>query len=86
MARYAVTTPIELKDLCIKNNWFTAGTCFQYLKLFELNNKPTNVKDIALVIWLCSHEEDIEVIHNKLLEAKDQYHERIGGGTDEDRN
>lgn len=78
--RYAVVPTSELRELCIKNNWFTGGTCSQYEKLFELNQKPVNVKDIALVIWLCSNEADMNEIHNKLVEAKDAYHERCYGG------
>lgn len=78
--RYAIAPTSELRNLCIKNNWFTAGTCSQYEKLFELNQQPVNVKDIALVIWLCSDEVDMNEIFDKLVDAKADYHERIYGG------
>lgn len=44
----------ELRELCIKNNWFTCGSNRQYDKLFEMNEKGKSVDELALVIWLCS--------------------------------
>lgn len=43
-----------LRELCIKNNWFTCGSNHQYDKLFEMNEKGKPVDELALVIWLCS--------------------------------
>lgn len=71
--RYAITTPEELRQLCIKNNWFTEGTCSQYEKLFELNRIEVSVYDMSLVIWLCSDGADIEEIQKKLSDAKVDY-------------
>lgn len=44
----------ELRELCIKNNWFTCGSNRQYDKLFEMNEKGKSADVLALVIWLCS--------------------------------
>ena len=71
--RYAITTPDELRSLCIKNNWFTAGTCTQYEKFFELNRIEASVSDMALVIWLCSDGANIEEIQRILTEVKVDY-------------
>lgn len=45
-----------LRELCIKNNWFTCGSNIQYDKLFDMNEKNCSVDELALVIWLCSEE------------------------------
>lgn len=37
MTNYTVTTNGILRNLCIKNNWFTCGTNEQYEKLFYAN-------------------------------------------------
>lgn len=47
----------ELRELCIKNNWFTCGSNHQYDKLFEMNENGRSVDELALVIWLCSNDE-----------------------------
>lgn len=52
-----VTTTAELKQLCIKNNWFTCGTNAQYEKLFYANENGCPIKEVATIIWLCSDED-----------------------------
>lgn len=56
MNKYSVTSTSELRNLCIKNNWFTAGTIDQYYKLFYANENGYPVEGIATIIWLCSDE------------------------------
>jgi len=71
---YAVTTPEELRNLCIRNNWFTSGTSTQYEKLFQLNEDgQTTLSEIALIIWVCSDDTDRDEITSQLIEAKDDY-------------
>lgn len=49
-----------LMQLCIRLNWFTCGSNRQYDKLFELadhinsGRDEITVKDLAIVIWVCS--------------------------------
>lgn len=43
-----------LRQLCIKNRWFTQGTTRQYEKLFDMNDQLASIEQIATVIWLCS--------------------------------
>ena len=57
MKQYTVTTPDELRSLCIKNDWFTCGTCRQYEKLFQANEERASLDEIATIIWICSDEK-----------------------------
>ena len=45
-----------LRELCIKNKWFTCGSNNQYDKLFDMNKKGCSVDDLAFIIWICSDE------------------------------
>ena len=56
----------ELRDLCIKNNWFTCGSNRQYTRLFDMARDGANVHDLTLIIWLCSDDADKEDIYNQL--------------------
>lgn len=56
---YSITTPDELRALCIKNNWFTRGTNTQYERLFEANEADCSIEEIATIIWLCTDCENI---------------------------
>lgn len=56
--KFSITTPDELRSLCIKKNWFTCGSNRQYEKLFEMNRALAPVEEIATVIWLCSDDEE----------------------------
>lgn len=53
---YTVTTRENLRQLCIKNNWFTCGDCEQYEKMFYANENGFSIEDIATIIWLCSND------------------------------
>ena len=57
MKKYSITTPEQLRSLCIKNNWFTCGTNRQYEKLFYANEMGCPLEEIATIIWVCSDEE-----------------------------
>lgn len=57
MKKYSITTPEELRTLCIKNNWFTCGSNRQYEKLFYANENGCPIEEIATIIWLCSDDE-----------------------------
>ena len=75
MKKYSITTPDDLRSLCIKNNWFTCGTNRQYEKLFYANENGCPVEEIATIIWLCSDEECRRMdILDTLVEA---YHEHV---------
>lgn len=57
MKKYTITNPEELRNLCIKENWFTCGSNRQYDKLFYANENGCPIEEIATIIWLCSDEE-----------------------------
>ena len=57
MTQYTVTYPEELRQLCIKNKWFTEGTNEQYEKLFYANEHGCPIEEIATIIWLCSDSD-----------------------------
>lgn len=73
MAKFNTVDSASLRELCIKNNWFTGGTCEQYDKLFQVNRDCENFSfsDVALIVWLCSNEE-LESIKEKLRKAVEQ--------------
>ena len=56
--KYVVTTFENLRQLCIKNNWFTCGSCEQYEKMFLANEDNCfSIGQIAMIIWACSSEK-----------------------------
>lgn len=57
MKNYTVTTKYNLRDLCIRKQWFTCGDNKQYEKLFYANEHGASIEEIATIIWLCSDEE-----------------------------
>lgn len=57
MKKYAVTTNLNLRNLCIENDWFTEGTNAQYEKLFYANKSFCSIEEIATIIWLCSNTD-----------------------------
>ena len=59
---------ITLRHLCIKNDWFTAGTNEQYARLFEMNDNGASVKDLAMAIWFCSSD----VAYTDIVEALEE--------------
>lgn len=69
---------LGLRQLCIKNNWFTSGSNEQYEKLFYANENGCPIKEIATIIWLCSNEEvrRIDVLA-ELKEARKSYLKKL---------
>lgn len=67
--KYTVTTFEDLRQLCIKNNWFTCGSCEQYEKMFLANESGCfSIEQIAMFIWVCSSKEILYTdVLNELL-------------------
>lgn len=57
MKKYSITTPMDLRNLCIRNDWFTCGSNRQYEKMFIMNELGAPIEEIAAVIWICSDDE-----------------------------
>ena len=58
----------ELRTFCIRNNYFTSGTCEQYERLFALNEKGASIDILASIIWTCSDGVDLAEIESGLEE------------------
>lgn len=56
--KYSICNPEGLRELCIKNNWFTQGSNRQYEKLFYANQQGCPLEEIATIIWLCTDCEE----------------------------
>ena len=61
-----------LRRACIDNDWFTDGSNSQYEKLFDLNDAGASIKDLSLVIWVCSENVTREEILETLLNIQDR--------------
>lgn len=56
-----------IRELCIKNHWFTGGGERQYNKMFELL-KQNDFRATATAIWLCSDTElTIQQVEEKII-------------------
>lgn len=74
MKQYSVTTPENLRQLCIEQNWFTCGTNAQYEKLFYANENGCSITGIAVIIWTCSdNEAEFNDILSALEYARESY-------------
>lgn len=60
-------TDYGLRHTCIKYDWFTAGSNEQYSKLFELNNDGASLHELALIIWLCTPNTEVQSIEYVLF-------------------
>ena len=59
----------ELRELCIRENWFHSGTNEQYEKLFFLNQSGASVEVLAALIWTCTDGAELDEITAKLNAA-----------------
>lgn len=73
MRKFSVVDTEELRDLCIRNGWFTAGSSRQYEKMFCMNDECRPIEEIALVIWLCSSNVTREDVQEELEMARETY-------------
>lgn len=65
-------TAYELRSLCIKNDWFSAGSNAQYEKFFEANENGATISQLALIIWICSSSVSRTEIEQKLIEERNE--------------
>lgn len=59
-----VLTVERVYRACNKYQWFTGGTNSQYEKMFNKIENGVSLKEVALMIWLCTPdavEGDIEI-------------------------
>lgn len=68
---------VEIRDLCIKNNWFTNGTNTQYSLMFDRVRDEADIDEIATIIWVCSENVTKEEIVKELLPVKNNRAEMV---------
>lgn len=61
---------MEIRSLCIKNNWFTNGDNIQYGRLFDRINEGATPDEIATIIWICSTNTTKEEILKQIAPEK----------------
>ncbi len=76
MRKYTVAHSETLRELCIRNGWFTSGTSRQFEKLFFANSHGWPLDSIALIIWLCTEDVTIDETRDALLEAAEDAERR----------
>ena len=72
MSNYMII--LTLRELCIKNDWFNAGSNSQYDKMFELaedlvkdaTDRATAILRLADVIWVCTDGKTENEIYREL--------------------
>lgn len=58
MLKFSVTNNKSLIDFCKRNKYFTKADKEQYNKLLQANEEKASLKEIAIIIWLCSDTEN----------------------------
>ena len=62
----------RIRELCIREDWFTCGSSRQYEKMFNIVREGGSIHDVALCVWLCSDDVSyvkIELEVRKILES-----------------
>lgn len=73
MKKYVVTTPDELRSLCIRKDWFSCGSTEQYNKLFYANENGGTLEEIATIIWVCSDDVSPREVLEELKTVQEYY-------------
>lgn len=63
----------EIRELCIKNRWFTCGSILQYAKLFERVREGAELSEIITIIWICSDKTKEEINHEIMIAEEMKY-------------
>lgn len=59
-------TTYQLRELCIRENWFTNGCIDQYNTLFKRLNEGAPFDEIVIIIWICSNGVSAQEISTKI--------------------
>ena len=79
MKVYSTIPTEELRELCIKNDWFTCGSNAQYEKMFYANENRASLDEIVTIIWLCSDNVRRIDIRDEILNARHEFLKRLFG-------
>ena len=66
MDKYIRKSVQDVRNLCVKNNWFSCGCNSQYDKMFDRVREHAEVDEVATMIWLCSEGVTKEEIAKQL--------------------
>ena len=55
--------------LCNRKQYFTGGSSGAYEKMFSLVEDERPVNEIAIAIWVCSHDASLKTINEDLEEV-----------------
>ena len=77
-SQYSVAPTEDLRRLCIRKDWFTCGTCEQYMKMFDLNKEQRPIEEVALAIWLCCKDVSREEVTKELESLHEDYLMMLG--------
>lgn len=57
----------QVRDLCIKKDWFTGGSCEAYEKMFGMvESDDFTIRDVAIAIYICSPDSELKDIIEEL--------------------
>lgn len=59
-------TTSQIREICIRENWFTHGDNEQYSRMFDMVSSDAPIHDIAMVIWTCSDGWEADAIEHIL--------------------
>lgn len=57
--------------MCNEKQFFTAGTNDQYSRMFDMVKNNVDWHKIALVIWLCSDDYNLDEVENEITNRFD---------------
>lgn len=62
----------DVRCLCVRKNWFTCGSSRQYERMFNMVRADCAIKDIALIIWVCSENAEMLEIISELKKIMEE--------------
>lgn len=57
---------MDIRSLCIENDWFTCGSNMQYERMFEMAENGCTLHDLAMVIYTCSDNAEVDEIEREI--------------------
>ncbi len=72
-SQYSVAPTEDLRELCIRKNWFTMGCSEQYMRMFDMNKEKRPLEEITVAIWLCTKDASREEVQKELESLHEDY-------------
>lgn len=58
----------KIYRLCNDKGYFTCGSGTQFHKMFDMAENGASAHDVALAIWICSDNKELDVIEAEIKE------------------